>query len=72
MKIDITAINPKTKRPCTFRNSRESDLRVVDGKQFYFYNKFQPLWEVVGIEEVSQARINAENSYFAKYGTACE
>jgi len=72
MKIDIIAINPKTNKACTFRDSSESDLRLVDGKQFYFFNNYQPLWEVVGIEEVSQKRIDAENGYFAKYGSACE
>jgi hypothetical protein len=72
MTIDIIAINPKTNKVCTFRDSRESDLRNVNGKQFYFFNNYQPLWEVVRIEKVSQERIDAEDGYFAKYGSACE
>lgn len=71
-KIDISAICPRTNKVWTFRDSRESDLREVNGKQYYFYNKVQPLWEVVNIYEVPQDRIDAENAYFAKYGTACE
>lgn len=70
-KLHVSAINPKTSKVWGFSPVSEDKLETIGGKLFYVYNRFQK-WEVVEYSEIPQAQLDAEDAYFAKYGTACE
>lgn len=70
-KFHVNAINPKTSEVWGFSPVSEDKLETIGGKLFYVYNRFRK-WEVVGYIEIPQAQLDAEDAYFAKYGTACE
>lgn len=71
VKIDVAVVNPKG-QTWIMKNTRYDSIREVNGKLFYFYNKHQPLWEVLEIKEIPQNEVDAQDAYFKKYGTACE
>jgi hypothetical protein len=67
---NVTIVNP-------FRNSNETHMTVsADRIDFdantFRYNDHYPACEIVAIEEVPQAKLDAMAAYFNRYGTACE
>ena len=70
-KYHVYAINPKTLKVWGFSPVSEDQLKVVNGKLLYIYNRFQS-WEVVEHNQIPQSQLDAEDAYIERYGTACE
>ena len=67
---NVTIINP-------FRGTKETHMTVsadridFDANTFRYNNHYNAC-EILVIEEVPQAKLDAMAGYFARYGTACE
>ena len=71
-QYDVTAVHPKTGREETFLMVGANSLvQNEHGETMFKYNS-RVQWEVVTVEEVPQARVDATRKYFEKYGTANE
>ena len=71
--FNVEAICPCTNRPTTFMNVGRDRLRQNEhGETVFRYNDFHDSCEVISVTEVSQAKLDAAESYFKRYGTACE
>ena len=71
-QYDVTAVHPETGREQTFLMVSANNLvQNEHGETMFKYNS-RVQWEVVTVEEVPQARVDATRKYFEKYGTANE
>ena len=71
-QYDVTAVNPKTGREENFLMvSANSLVQNEHGETMFKYNRLVQ-WEVVTVEEVPQARVDATRRYFETYGTKGE
>ena len=70
---DVKAIDPTTNRPCTFKHVRRDRLRQNEhGETVFRYNDRYDSCETLNVTEVPPSELDVMNSYFNKYGTACE
>lgn len=67
-RYNVTTINPRTGRPCTFMSIPENQLQTPSGEQVLEYNHCK----IISIEQVPQAYLDAQLAYFDKFGTAAE
>ena len=71
-QYDVSAVHPETGREVTFLMVGANSLvQNEHGETMFKYNS-RVQWEVVTVEEVPQARVDATRKYFEKYGTANE
>lgn len=62
--------NPFRNRPETYATVNED--RIDFENNTFHYNDHYPACEILAIEEVPQAKLDAMAAYFERYGTACE
>lgn len=71
--FDVKYVNPISGHEVTEVEVSADRLGQNDsGETVFRYNDFHPACEVVGVVEVSQARLDAKAAYFVRWGTANE
>lgn len=71
--FDVKYVNPFSGHEVTEVEVSADRLSQNDsGETVFRYNDFHPACEVVGVVEVSQARLDAKAAYFVRWGTANE
>ena len=72
-EYNVKFICPWNGRQMRSMEVSESSIYMAEsGEIVYRYNDHYNACEVVEVEEVSQAHLDAKAAYFKKYGTACE
>ena len=72
-QFNVTYVSPFNGRKVrSLEVSADSIYMADSGEVVYRFNDFYPACEVLEVEEVSQAHLDAKAAYFKKYGTARE
>lgn len=69
---EVKSINPCNGLTCTYLNVPEDRIRIVDGKQVYYYNDKYNACPIASIKQIPQSYMDAQLAYFDKFGTAAE